>query len=288
MTLADQLSHAKLVQFFGATESGLWPLYHLEPGNQDYISVDACHMGIEWRPVVGDSELEAPASTTNGSSNSHQPTPLATTLYEPVIVRFKDKDKTHTGDDAPHQAIFHTFPLLDEYSTGDLFAPHATLPNTWKFAGRADDLILFGHGIKYRPGGVEARIAQSHPWIRDVLMWGDGHQQAVLLVELTDGALESQHVCNRENAKSDGGGEQDESGFKRDLDKVVEEVNRDVPVIAQLASTHVVLVKKDKPLPRTGKGTIRRKEAAKVYGAEIEHVYRVFGDKMGSIMSRLQ
>ena len=259
-----RLEKTRFIQFFGATESGLWTLYQRGPENMDYLSIDACHMGIDWRAVAGDSETE---TQVNGSPGTQSP---PAKLYEPVFVRFKDPVRV------PQQPIFHVFPELDEYATRDLFAPHPTRPDTWKFVGRADDLILFGHGIKFHPGGIEARIRQSNERIREVLMWGDGHQQAILLVELTEPGLD-ENENGREN-----------STVRGELDVVIDQINLEAPVIAQLAKTHVIFMHRAKPLPRTSKGSIRRKEAAKIYSAEIDEVYRVHGDKMGRMMSRVQ
>jgi hypothetical protein len=51
--------------------------------------------------------------------------------YELVIVRKPELDLM--------QAIFVTFPELDEYPTKDLFIPHLTEPGYWKYHGRRDD-----------------------------------------------------------------------------------------------------------------------------------------------------
>ena len=230
----------------------------------DYLSIDACHMGIVWRPVAGDSE-----STTHAKDESQAQLPPST-LHEPILVRSRDPSAS------ARQAIFQVFPDLNEYGTGDLFAPHPTRPHTWKFAGRTDDLILFGHGIKFHPAGIEAKIQQSHGWFQDVLMLGDRHQQAVLLIELT------------EVASQDMKDEQNKVKMRGELDSLLDRVNEEAPVMAQIAKTHVIFATSEKPLPRTSKGSVKRKEAAKVYQAEVEEVYRKFGDKMGKLMSRVQ
>jgi acyl-CoA synthetase (AMP-forming)/AMP-acid ligase II len=266
-TLIENLTRTKFVQFFGATESGLWALYHLDmdPEYREYLSIDACHMGLEWRPVDGGSELLS--AVANGDPEAQTP---HSTFYEPIFVRRKDPAL------ASRQAIFQTFPDIDEYATGDLFTPHPIRPNTWKFAGRADDLILFGHGIKFHPAGIEAKIQRTHNEIQEVVMWGDGHQQAILLIELTDEGLAGME---------DGRGE---SKVRSRLDILIDEVNVEAPVIAQIAKTHIIIATRGKSLPRTAKGSVRRREAAKLYRVEIDEVYRVYGDEMVRMMSRVQ
>jgi len=250
--ITSHLTEIKFVQFFGATESGLWLLYRLGPEDMDYLSIDACHMGIEWRAVAGES-----AATAQLDNDSKAQTPSAS-LYEAVMIRSKDPAE------ASRQPIFQTFPNLVEYATGDLFAPHPTRPHTWKFAGRTDDLILFGHGIKFHPAGIEAKIQQGLSRVQEVLMWGDRHEQAVLLIELTDAGLH--------DMESQAG----DMKVRAELEALIDQINLEAPVIAQLAKTHVIFTTKEKPLPRTSKGSVRRREAAKVYQNEIEKVYRVY------------
>ncbi|OQV06585.1 hypothetical protein CLAIMM_11132 [Cladophialophora immunda] len=263
--LTTRLKNTTFTQFFGATESGWWALYQVGTEDMEYVSVDACHMGIEWRPVAADSDNQPPIDSDSKLQ------PAANTLYEPVIVRFEDPTA------ASRQTIFQTFPDLNEYATGDLFAPHPRRPNTWKFAGRVDDLILFGHGIKFHPAGIEARIQHSHDRIQEVLLWGDRHQQAITLIELTDEGLRDMER-----------GGQDAARLRSEIDLLIDKVNVEAPLIAKLAKTHVIYVTREKPLPRTSKGSLRRKGAARVYQAEIDQVYRDHGDQMmGSMMSRV-
>ena len=259
--LVEHLKHTKFTQFFGATETGLWPLYRLGPEDMDYLSFDACHMGAELRQVSGDGEsLQA-----NDGAN-----PSASKLCEAVIVRSRSQTSSFP------QATFETFPHLDEYATGDLFAPHPTRPHTWKYAGRTDDLILFGHGIKFHPVALESMMQQGHDRIRDVLLLGDRHQQAVLLIELTDPGLK-----DMEN-------EADKATLRGEVDSLIDEVNETAPVIARIAKTHVLFASREKSLPRTSKGSVRRKGAAKLFQPEIDEVYRTYGDEMGRMMARVR
>lgn len=264
------VGHTLLTQHFGASETGWWCLYYVDAEDLEYLSIDACHMGLEWRPVNVETASHHPRvvdDAVNGDTTTTTTSPPVQ-LYEPVFVR---------GEDASHQAIFQSFPDRTEYATGDMFSPHPTRPATWKHAGRIDDLILFSHGVKYRPASVEEKLQSSHPWIQNVIMWGDGHEQAVLLVELTDEGLG--HFER---------GDQAAKGFAIELDRAVAQINEEVPVIAQIAATHILFATREKPLPRTPKGTVRRREAARVYKDEIDEVYRKFGDRAASMMTRVR
>ena len=238
----------------GATESGVWCLYEHQESSE-YMSIDACHMGIERRPVVDNEAVKGGPRQT---------------LYEAVHVCFKDPSQ------AFRQAIFHAFPGLTEVATGDLFMPHPTRPATWKHAGRNGDLILFSHGIKYRPGGTEAKIQGGHPWIQSAMIWGDGHQQVVLLLELTDQALALAE-----------GDQQEMADFKTGLSRLIDKINQTAPTIAQIARTYITITSSEKPLLQTAKESIQRKEAVNIYQAEIDELYLKFGDQSANITSRV-
>jgi hypothetical protein len=246
------LHELNLTRPYGTTETGMWALYELGTDDMDYLSIDACHMGIEWRPVASDQEQDA------------------SMLYEPVIVR------SENPQELARQAVFHTFPHLNEYELGDLWAPHPTRAQTWKFAGRTDDLIAFAHGIKFHPAGIEAKIVQGHSWIREVLMCGDRHYQAILLIELTPAgmeAVESQHGVATLEVR---------------LDELINEINETAPKIAQLSKNHVVIVSKEKPLPRTPKGSVKRRAAAEMYLPEMEAIYLEHSDELVTILTRVK
>jgi hypothetical protein len=250
----------------------MWGLYHLGPENMSYLSIDACHMGIEWRPVVGDSDHISPKKKQQHQPQTlpEQPASTSGALYEPVIVRLKDPEAFS------RQAIFWAFPELKEYPLSDLFEPHPTRPSTWKYVGRTDDLILFHHGIKYHPAGIEAKIRLGHDQVQEVLMWGDRHQQPVLLVEFKEDKLPNLE------------GRQVPEATSKRLAALIDQINDEAPNVAQISPNHLIFVTKEKLLPRTPKGNVRRREAAKLYQAEIEEVYARYGDKMAPILTRLR
>jgi acyl-CoA synthetase (AMP-forming)/AMP-acid ligase II len=218
----------------------------------DYLSIDSCHMGIEWRTVAGDDKQDE------------------SSLYEPVIVRSKDQQE------AGCQAVFQTFPSTNEYALGDLWVPHSTKAHTWKFQGRTDDLIAFAHGVKFHPAGIEGKIQQGHPWIREVLMCGNRHYQAILLIELTPAGMEA--LDSKDGAAT----------LEAKLGELIEEVNKTAPKIAQLSKKHVVLVSKEKPLPRTEKGSVKRRAVAELYEPEMEAIYIEQGDELATILTRVK
>lgn len=55
------------------------------------------------------------------------------------------------------------------YATADLFEQHRTLPNAWKYNGRADAQLTLTTGKKFDPAPLKSAIASSH-LLRDVLI----------------------------------------------------------------------------------------------------------------------
>lgn len=73
---------------------------------------------------------------------------------------------------------------LAEYRTGDLFAPHPTVPDAWSWKARADDIIVFLNGEKTNPVSMEQHItARSPDLISGAIVIGTKRFQAALLIE---------------------------------------------------------------------------------------------------------
>ncbi|KAI1310328.1 hypothetical protein F5Y03DRAFT_345813 [Xylaria venustula] len=215
--------NVRLINLIAATESGSWPLYFVErPEDWQYFKINSDLFGADWRPVYDGS-------------------------YELVIKR-KDKNPGFQG-------FFYTFPELQEYSTKDLYKPHPSLPNHWKFYGRADNIIVFSNGEKLNPITIEQAL-ESHPEIKGAVVIGSHRFQAGLLLEPT------KDLSNEE---------------KRELiDRVwclVEQVNRDTVAHGRIAKELILMASQGKAFPRAGKGTIQRSDIMKLYAEEIEHLY---------------
>lgn len=84
------------------------------------------------------------------------------------------------------------FSDVKTWRTKDLFRPHATKPNLWRFHDRTDDLIVLSNGEKFNPVPSEV-IITGHPSVSAALIVGQGKFQPALLVELvkTDESVDS-------------------------------------------------------------------------------------------------
>lgn len=153
-------SKIRLVNQFGATELGLPNLIHRNEsytrGDWKYIHIHP-DIGAELRPVIDDT-------------------------HELIILRDSELVK--------QQPTFTMFPQSQEYATRDLFTPHPTKPNLWKWHARADDIIVFLNGEKTNPISMEQHIVARNPEVQAALVMGAQRFQASLLIDPVNGDIE--------------------------------------------------------------------------------------------------
>lgn len=169
--------------------------------------------------------------------------------YEMVVVR----DERLKGT----QPTFELFPDLQEYPTHDLFSKHPTKHDRWLYQGRSDDVIVFLTGEKTNPIVMED-LVQSHPEVRSALVVGQNRFEAALLIEL------SQPSKLAKNGRVE---------LIRSLWPVVEEANQKSPAYARVSRSHILFTSPEKPMSRTGKGTVQRRFTIENYSAEIDALY---------------
>lgn len=169
--------------------------------------------------------------------------------FEAVIVRNSDPEA--------EQCVFKVFPNISEYHTSDLYVPHPTTPGLWLYRGRSDDIIVFLTGEKTNPISMEASIAE-HPEVLSVLVIGTLRFQAALLVEL---------LTTEERSPSQ------RAEILERLWPIIQRANQDCPRHAQIKKSHVMFTTPDKPLQRSGKGTVQRKPTLELYTKEIDSLY---------------
>lgn len=220
---------------WGATETGIVPQLLPEEVLPSAASSLALWRYIRFHPCVGPHFDKI----TDGD-------------YELVIRRQEALIKT--------QACF-TVPGLDldeEYRTKDLFEPHPTIPDLWRWRARADDIITFLNGEKTNPISMEQHIMASNPELSGALVIGAQRFQAALLLEpASDEPLST-------------------SGQAALIERVwpsVEEANRSAPAHARVEKSLVLIVPADRRLIRAGKGTFMRSPSISQYSDEIEKLY---------------
>ncbi|KAI0799165.1 hypothetical protein GGR55DRAFT_692891 [Xylaria sp. FL0064] len=162
-------------------------------------------------------------------------------IYE-LVIRRQEDTKTQPG------FSIRGFENLAECRTRDLFEPHPTLPDTWRWRARADDIIVLLNGEKTNPVSMEQFIVSKNPTlVSGAIVIGAQRFQAALVIEPKDLAS---NMTMAEKAAL--------------IEKVwpsVLEANKSVPAHAK------------RGLIRAGKGTIQRTASIAQYTEEIEKLY---------------
>ncbi|RGP77193.1 hypothetical protein FLONG3_4708 [Fusarium longipes] len=142
------------------------------------------------------------------------------------------------------------------YATSDLFEPHPSIQNAWRYHSRADAQITLGNGKKFDPSPVEDSILASSKLLQDVFIFGGGRDYAGALL-FPAGNISSREV----------------------IDSVwphIERMNSETQSHARITKAMLVVVpvtEGEKALEKSSKGTILRRQAEERYSKEIEQAY---------------
>jgi thioester reductase-like protein/aryl carrier-like protein len=169
-------------------------------------------------------------------------------LHELVIVRHSSWQT--------QQAIFWTFPHLDEYRMKDLYEQHPSKPNLWAYRGRVDDIVVLSNGEKFSPAEAEIVIANDLE-VKSALIIGSGHDQAALLVELFEPTYQENLLEERRGS----------------ILRRVQEANAILPDHAQIHGSHVKILPPSQNFLRSAKGEVRRAATVKLLSEEISAIY---------------
>lgn len=189
-----------------------------------------------------------------------------------------------------HQAVRN---LPDgHYATGDLFEPHQTKPNTWRYIGRGDDVLVLvsssllpsevpgshpylkcqrstsefldflsrclskSNGEKVNPNKAEAlAVSESQNEFLSTMMFGSHHTHCGLLVLLAKDVKIS-------------------TTSKARWKIVLDTVNLNLPTFAQIWPEMVIFLEsQSESWPTSSKGLSQRKQILDLYSERIEALY---------------
>jgi long-subunit acyl-CoA synthetase (AMP-forming) len=123
-----------------------------------------------------------------------------------------------------------------------------------------DDVLVLANGEKAVPAPIEGAVL-AHPCVRGAVAFGRGRTQIGLLVEPAETHTfdpADQHAL---------------AAFRNEIWDAVEAANRNSPAFARVYKEMILVTSPNKPLPRTGKGTVQKKAALKLYDEEILSLY---------------
>ncbi|KAI6156288.1 putative aminoadipate reductase [Pisolithus thermaeus] len=159
-----------------------------------------------------------------------------------------------------HQVSVENLPDLKGYATSDIFAKHPTIEGLYKVVGRVDDVLVLSSGEKTVPAPMESIIGTSRH-VSSVCMFGRGRSQIGILVE-----PRPEYAINV-------GDEKQVAEFRNLIWPVVEEANKDAPNFSRIFKEMILITSRDKPILRTGKGSVAKKATLSLYEAEVEALY---------------
>ncbi|KAM0544709.1 hypothetical protein ACHAPJ_011696 [Fusarium lateritium] len=143
------------------------------------------------------------------------------------------------------------------YATSDLFGPHATISHAWRYHSRADAQITLANGKKFDPSPIEGSILASSRLVQDVLIFGGGRDYAGALLFPTSSNISPGEILNS-------------------VWPHIERMNAESQGHTRITKAMLVVVPTkdgEKPLEKSSKGTILRRQAEQRYAAEVEGAY---------------
>jgi thioester reductase-like protein len=173
---------------------------------------------------------------------------VSDTLFE-LIVLDGYKSKVMSNSDDPPRS-FHS---------RDLFSPHPTIPDAWKYISRIDDRVTLINGEKVLPLPIEGRI-RSDPLVAEAVVFG--------IQRDFPGLLAFRGIQARDFSDED---------FIEKLWPTIQDANFQAEGFSQIRKDVIIPVAYGVSYPCTDKGTILRAS-----------VYQLFEQEINSLYNRLQ
>ncbi|TFY83888.1 hypothetical protein EWM64_g125 [Hericium alpestre] len=146
------------------------------------------------------------------------------------------------------------------YATSDLYVKHPTHSRLFKHSGRADDVIVLSNGEKTLSRAIEVPL-EADVKVKNAIVFGTGRTQNGVLVEpLPEFAFDP----SDETALA---------AFRNEIWPSTEKANAVNPSHSQIWKEMILITTPGKDLPRTDKGSVKRKLALTLYEKEIDDLY---------------
>ncbi|KAL9105618.1 MAG: hypothetical protein Q9227_009230 [Pyrenula ochraceoflavens] len=179
--------------------------------------------------------------------------PYAENLYELIALDGYGGKDVSNSDDPPNS--FHT---------SDLFEPHPTLQNRWKYIGRIDDRVTLSTGEKVLPLEIEGRIRQD-PLVGEAVVFGVDRPVPGLLVSKVENA---QQIPDLE--------------FIERIWPTIQYANSRAEAFSQITKEMITILPEGWEFPMTDKMSVKRARVYQECASLIENVYTSVEDTSGS------
>ncbi|KAK0119351.1 hypothetical protein ONS95_010804 [Cadophora gregata] len=140
------------------------------------------------------------------------------------------------------------------YATSDLFEPHPTLKNAWKYHSRSDAQITLLTGKKFDPAPIEDEIKSTSAVVKDIFIFGNGKQIPGAIV-FSDGIQATE-------------------ALRDEIWKDLQTTNSKQAAHARITQNMFeIICKPYAPLQRSSKGTLLRSHVESRYESNIREMY---------------
>ncbi|KAI0466492.1 hypothetical protein F4859DRAFT_526594 [Xylaria cf. heliscus] len=137
----------------------------------------------------------------------------------------------------------------------DIFTPHRSIPDAWKYVTRIDDRITLVNGEKVLPLPIEGRV-RDHDLVREAVVVGVDRPIPGLLL-----------------FRSQASDSLSDASFIEAVWPTIEEANLRAEGFSQLTPQMICILPSAIDYPRTDKGSIIRAQVYKKFSTEIENMY---------------
>jgi hypothetical protein len=170
--------------------------------------------------------------------------PIGQDLYEAVYLSGHPALTSSNSDEPP-----------GSYHSRDVFSPHPSIADRWKYISRLDDRITLMNGEKVLPLPIEGSIKQS-PFIEEAVVVGVDRAVPGLLVFRSEGA----QIFSDEE-------------YLNLIWPTVEDANSRAEQFSQIAREMICVLPYGSVRPQTDKGSMIRAQVYIRYADEIEELY---------------
>ena len=146
----------------------------------------------------------------------------------------------------------------------DVFAPHPSIPNVWKYVTRIDDRITLENGEKVLPLPIEGRIRQDDLVREAVIVGVDRAIPGALIFRASDDLSTEE--------------------FLHAVWPSIEDANSRAESFSQITKDMVVILPSNVEYPKTDKGSIIRAQVNEKFADYIDEMYNnLEGDQEGDL-----
>ncbi|KAI5247806.1 male sterility protein [Aureobasidium subglaciale] len=244
----------------GSSYSALLRLKILQPGGAALSPVllkKLTDMGVNVKTTYGSTEIGPPFRTIPDTRDNSRCYNVRYLFPGNSLVEMEPQ-----GEGLFECVVYKGFPLAAElwqtpdapnpYRTNDLFEEKPPGSGLFVLQGRKDDIIVHSNGEKTNALPLQMTLEECHSGVSKVVVFGTDYPCTSAIVQFS-----------AENSNLD----------HEDILRSLEGACKAFPVYSQLDRSMILILPRDTALPVTPKGNVRRKEAWKLFGDQIDQLY---------------